>query len=93
MSTSTCGTYRTIDATDLVVGDFVLADRITGWLRINALIGRGSAPVIRGVDADGRTHEVVPTSRRVSAWVAHRNAAPAGDDARWDGLTARGWMA
>lgn len=60
-------------AADLAVGDYVLMDRINGYLKITEPLSfDGPTLVITGVSEDGLTHYMIPTAPRVSAWVAHR---------------------
>lgn len=70
------GAYRaSFPVADLRPGDFVLVDRIAGYVRVDALTGPHAAREIVGTSEDGLVHSYAPTGPRVSAWVAHRDSA------------------
>lgn len=65
--------YSSFLAADLAVGDYVLMDRINGYLKITEPLSfDGPTLVITGVSEDDLTHYMTPTAPMVSAWVAHR---------------------
>jgi hypothetical protein len=84
------GAYRaSFPVADLRPGDFVLVDRIAGYVRVEALTGPHAEREIVGRSEDGLVHSFAPTGPRVSAWVAHRDpAAEAANQRDADQLTA-----